>query len=422
WNRFDVSAEIDERTLREIYFPAFKASIVEAGALSVMSAYNAIDGVPCSCDRWLLTDILRKEWGFKGFVVSDYGSVVGIYNKHNVAETRAEAGKKAVEAGLDIELPDIDCFGKLLSLAKKGKISIEVINESVTRILRVKFWLGLFANPYVDTEYARKICDCREHRRLALEAGHESIILLKNSKEILPLKNVKSIAVIGPNANEIRLGGYSGCGMKVVTPLAGIKNRAPKNTKIYFAEGCKLTGGSKRGFEKAVNITRKSDVAIMFMGNAAGFGDGYTEGETADRCNLDLPGLQEELIKEVCDTGKPVIVVLINGSAITMSKWVGDVDAILEAWYSGEEGGNAIADCLFGKYNPAGRLPITFPKTTGQLPLYYNYKPTGRVRDYVDLRGDQYLFPFGYGLSYTKFKYSNLRIKPKKIAPNGGVK
>jgi len=407
-----------ERILREIYFPAFKAAIMEGGALSLMAAYNSIDGVPCSCNKRLLTEILREEWGFKGFVVSDYGSVLGIMSHHRVAETKAEAAKKALEAGLDMELPESDCFEHLLNLVREGKISEETINEAVRRVLRAKIWLGLFDEPFIDPDYAEKICDCEEHRRLALEAARQGIVLLKNDG-ILPLaKNLRSIAVLGPNAAVMRLGGYSGWGVKVVTPLEGIRKKASEATMVYYAEGCSLTGGSKEGFKEALKAARKSDVAILFMGNSVP----ETEGEQRDRCNLDLPGVQEDLILEVCDLEIPTIVVLINGSAITMTRWIDKVNAVVEAWYPGEEGGNAIADILFGDYNPGGKLPITFPKTVGQLPLYYNPKPSGRVYDYVDLRGTQYLFPFGYGLSYTTFEYSNLRISPDKIGLEESVK
>ncbi|MBP8638715.1 MAG: glycoside hydrolase family 3 C-terminal domain-containing protein [Dictyoglomi bacterium] len=405
------AVHFSERLLREIYFPAFKAAIEKGDALSIMSAYNSLDGIPCSSNKWLLTDILRKEWGFKGYVVSDYGAVIHLMTKHRVASSKAEAAQKALEAGMDMELPESDCFEEVLGLVKEGKLSEDVLNEAVRRILRVKFWLGLFDNPFIDPEYAEKVCDCKEHRELALKVARESIVLLKN-EGILPIcKEIKSIAVIGPNANVPRLGGYSGYGIKVVTPLEGIENKVGKNVEVYFAEGCKLNDPSRDGFNEAIDIAKKSDVAILFMGNSVP----ETEGEQKDRCNLDLPGAQEDLIKEICDTGTPVIVVLINGSAITMTKWIDGVKAILEAWYPGEEEGNAIADILFGDYNPGGKLPITFPRYTGQLPLYYNYKPSGRVDDYVDLRGPQPLFPFGYGLSYTQFRYSNLRINPEKI-------
>ncbi|MEM2914484.1 MAG: glycoside hydrolase family 3 C-terminal domain-containing protein, partial [Candidatus Bathyarchaeia archaeon] len=407
-----------ERLLREIYFPAFKAAIQKGGALSLMAAYNSIDGVPCSCNKWLLTEILRGEWGFKGFVVSDYGSVSGLITHHGVAASKAEAAKKALEAGLDMELPESDCFEHLPDLVREGKISEEVINEAVRRVLMVKAWLGLFEEPFIDPEYAEKICDCDEHRKLALEAARQGIVLLKNDG-ILPLaKNLRSIAVLGPNAAVMRLGGYSGYGVKVISPLEGIRNKVSEFTRVYFAEGCSLTGTSREGFRDALKAAKNSDAAVLFVGNSVP----ETEGEQRDRCNLDLPGVQEDLIKEVCDLEIPTIVVLINGSAVTMTKWIDKVNAVVEAWYPGEEGGNAIADVLFGDYNPGGKLPITFPRAVGQLPLYYNQKPSGRVYDYVDLRGTQYQFPFGYGLSYTKFEYNNLRITPEKINPEGKVK
>ena len=408
---------ISERLMREIYFPAFKSAIEKSRALSTMAAYNSIDGIPCSSNRWLLTDVLRKEWGFKGYVVSDYGSVVHIYTKHKVASSKAEAAKKALEAGLDMELPASDCFEEVLDLVKENKLSEDVINEAVRRILRVKFWAGLFDNPYVDPDYAEKICDCKEHRELALKSAREAMVLLKNNGVLPLMKDIKSIAVIGPNAAVPRLGGYSGYGIKVVTPLEGIENKLGENVEVRFAQGCDLIDPSKKGFEEAIEIAKDSDVAILFVGNSVP----ETEGEQRDRCNLDLPGVQEDLIREMSNAGTPVVVVLINGSAITMTKWIDGVQAILEAWYPGEEGGNAIADILFGDYNPGGKLPITFPKSVGQLPLYYNYKPSGRVDDYVDLRGTQALFPFGYGLSYTQFRYSNLKITPKVIGPNGEV-
>ena len=400
-----------ERILREIYFPAFESAIKEGGALSIMAAYNSLDGIPCSCNRWLLTDILRKEWGFKGFVVSDYSSVVHIYEKHRVVENKAEAGKRALLAGLDMELPDIDCFGELLSLARKGEIPSEIIDESVARILRVKFWLGLFDNPFADPERAERLSDAPEHRKLALEASRKSMVLLKN-EGFLPLPcDLKKIAVIGPNADEIRLGGYSGFGMKVVTPLEGIKNAVSTRTEVDFSPGCTVKDTSREGFKEALRIAEKADAVILVMGNNSGFaGEVFTEGEGNDRCNLDLPGVQEELIKEVVQVNPRVAVVLINGSAITMGRWIDKVPAVLEAWYPGEEGGNAIAEVLFGICNPGGKLPLTFPRFTGQLPLYYNYKPSGRGYDYTDLRGKQTLFPFGHGLSYTSFKYENLAI------------
>ncbi|MCM8816785.1 MAG: glycoside hydrolase family 3 C-terminal domain-containing protein [Candidatus Omnitrophica bacterium] len=406
-----------ERILREIFFPAFKASIMEAKAQSLMAAYNSINGIPSSSNRWLLTEVLRKEWGFEGFVVSDYGSVWGLYASHRVAGSLAEAGKLALEAGLDIEIPNSPCFSYLVQLVKEGKISQSVIDTAVERILKGKLWLGLFDNPFSDPEKAAKICDCDEHRKFALEAAMKCIVLLKNNG-ILPLaKDIGSIAVIGPNADAVRLGGYSGFGIKVVTALEGINNKISKRTKLYFAEGCRVNDTSKSGFAKAISAASKADIAILVMGNSS-----ETEGENRDRCNLNLPGVQENLIKAVADTGTPVVVVLINGSAITMTNWINYVDAVIEAWYPGEEGGNAIANVIFGDYNPSGKLPITFPRYTGQLPLYYNHLPCLRKYDYVEVRGFQPMFPFGYGLSYTNFEYKNLRVSPETISKKDSVK
>jgi len=409
---------LSERYLRETCFAAFEAAVREAGALSVMSSYNSLHGAPCTSNRWLLVDVLRNEWGFKGFVVSDYCSVEQIHTGHRVAETSGEAGKQAAEAGLDVELPHIDSYKKMIPLAKKGEVSSEAIDFCVRNILRVKFMLGLFENAGGDPAYAAAISDCPEHRQLALEAARKAIVLLKNERNALPIgKDVRSVAVIGPNANAVRLGGYSASVVKVVTPLKGIRNRFPKRVKIGFAEGCAVEGDSKDGFDKAVKLASKSDVAVLVMGNAS-----ETEGENRDRSNLDLPGVQEELILEIAKTGTPVVVVLVTGSAVTMGKWIDEVGAVLTAWYPGEEGGHAIADVLMGRCDPGGRLPITFPKTMGQLPLYYSYKPDGRGHDYVDLRGEPAMFPFGYGLSYTTFRYSNLKIAPKSIAPGGSVR
>ncbi|MGC9065362.1 MAG: glycoside hydrolase family 3 N-terminal domain-containing protein [Candidatus Ratteibacteria bacterium] len=406
-----------ERILREVFFPAFKASIMEAKAWSLMAAYNSINGIPSSSNKWLLTDVLRNEWAFEGFVVSDYGSVGGLYRNHRVADTLAEAGNLALKAGLDIEIPASPCFLHLVRLAKEGKISESIIDRAVERVLRGKIWLGLFENPYSDPEEATLICDCDKHRQFALEVAEKCMVLLKNNG-VLPLsKDIGSIAVIGPNADAIRLGGYSGSGMKVVTVFEGIKNHISKRTKLYFTEGCKVNDKNKSGFSKAVSIAARADVAIVVVGNSA-----ETEGENRDRCNLNLPGVQEDLIKAVADTGTPVIVVLINGSAVTMANWFDSVDAILEAWYPGEEGGNAVANIVFGNRNPGGKLPITFPKYTGQLPLYYNHLPCLRTYDYVEVRGFQPMFPFGYGLSYTQFEYKNIKVSPEKFSRNGNIR
>jgi beta-glucosidase len=403
------AVHFSERLLREVYFPAFEASVREGGALSIMAAYNSLDGVPCSCNRWLLTEVLRDEWGFEGYVVSDYESVIHILTKHVVAADKQEVAKKAVEAGMEIELPQTDCYGEpLLQGLEQGAISAEAVDEAVRRVLAIKFRLGLFDEPFVDEEQAEVVCNTAEHRALALQMAREGIVLQKTDGAALPLaKEVKSIAVIGPQADEPRLGGYSWNGYtreRIVTPLRGIRERA-RDLQVHFAQGCTVNGDSKDGFAEALQAARQSQVALLFVGNS-----GRTEGEQRDRANLDLPGVQGELIKQVAATGVPTIVVLINGSAVTMLDWIDQVGAVVEAWYPGEAGGTAIAEVLFGDTNPSGKLPITFPRTVGQLPLYYNYKPSGRIYDYVDLTGKP-LFPFGHGLSYTAFTYRNLHIR-----------
>jgi len=406
------AVHLSERILREVYFPAFKAAVQEAGALSVMSAYNSINGVPCSSDTWLLKEVLRNEWGFEGFVVSDYSSVKHLCEKHRVAASPAEAARQVIEAGLDMELVESECFEEILNLLRDGKISEEAIDEAARRILRVKFWLGLFDDPYVDPEHAEELCDCDEHRSLARKASRDSMVLLKNNC-ILPLDDqIRNIAVIGPNSNILQLGDYSGFGTRLVTPLEGIKNRAFYKQKVFHENGCRLSDLSREGFARARRVAARSDVALIFAGNSFD-----TEGEDKDRHSLDLPGVQEDLILEIARTNTPVVVILINGAPVTMMKWINDVDAVVEAWYTGEEGGHAIAEVLFGDHSPGGKLPVTFPRYADQLPLYYGYRPSGRHDDYADLRGSQALFPFGHGLSYTDFKYGNLQVTPETISP-----
>jgi beta-glucosidase len=508
----------------------------------------------------LLTDVLRKEWDFKGIVVSDYGSIPGMMDLHHTTGSLKETAEQAINAGMDVEFPNVYCYGEpLLNAVKEGQVKESTLDESVRRVLTVKFQLGLFDHPFVDAKAAGKISDAPAHRQLARRAAQESIVLLKNDGNLLPLeKNLKSIVVIGPDAVQVRLGGYSGFGMKTVSILDGIRNAVSANTAILYEKGFELRQGalppipasnllpaggkeSERGLrgeyyanqdltgtpalvridpqvdfdwsvgspdpaipvdhfsirwtgklispitgagkisvtsddgvrlytdgklvvdswvnrgpttdvvnlkfeegrqydlrieyfesggpgsmslgweisntrdpqvESALEAARRSEVVIIVAG--------VVEGESQDRALLDLPGSQENLIREIAAMGKPVSVVLIGGSPITMSGWLDSVQSVLMAWYPGEEGGNAVADVLFGGYNPGGRLPVTFPRHVGQLPLYYNHKPSGRGYDYVNMSGKP-LFPFGYGLSYTDFEYSNLSITPNSIAANGKV-
>ncbi len=549
-----------ERLLHEIYFPAFRACFQEAGAQSVMAAYNSYDGTPCSSSRYLLTEILRREWGFQGFVVSDYGSVGGILSMHHTAADPEETAKQALEAGLDVELPSIYIYGDpLLTAVRAGMIAGSVLDTAVRRVLAAKFRLGLFEDPWVDPAEAERLNDSAAHRELARRAAREAIVLLKNEGHVLPLpKDLETLAVIGPLADQVRLGGYSGSGMELVSVLDGLRALPGHRIAIRFERGCSLDqagfpaipssclspgpefagrrglkaeyfnnqelagepvlvrvdeevsfdwgGGSPDesvradhfsvrwtgtltppvtgeyelsittddGFRffldgrpvaefwsdrapgtnfvtlqleagrahavrleyyengggavaalgwriegqvnealgRAVETARTSDAAILVLG--------VNEGEGRDRAELDLPAQEEELIRAVAATGTPTVVVLMTGSAVTMGGWLEEVPAVIEAWYAGEEGGTAVAEVLFGDFNPAGRLPITWPRSVAQLPLYYNHKPTGRGYDYVDLPGTP-LYPFGYGLSYTTFSYANLRVTPDGILPGGSA-
>jgi len=544
-----------ERLLREVYFPAFKACVQEAGASSVMAAYNALDGIPCSANPWLLTQVLRREWGFAGFVVSDYGSVAGIMNKHFVAANETSAAALGLNAGLDVEFPDVYIYGPpLLAALKEGKAKTTALDNAVRRVLHAKFRLGLFENPFVAVDSVHAISAAPEHRALALEAARKGIVLLKNDDKTLPLKKtLRSIALLGPAADTTLFGGYSGWGREGITVLQGIRDRAGSGTTVRFSPGCAfgfnslppippenlLPSGGKPGEhglkgEFFANMTLQGEPAVVRhdprvhftwgMGSpdpkipvehfsarwtgslvpavsgtyklGASTDDGMrltldgklllnswydrgatldyatvrleagrsydlrleyyentgwsfaslvwelqvpedpriadavqlarqsdaaivvatiSEGEGYDRANLDLPGRQEELIRAVAATGTPTAVVLIGGSAVTMQRWKENVGAILMAWYPGEEGGRAVADVLFGGENPAGKLPITFPQSVGQVPLYYNHEPTGRGDSYVDMSGKP-LFPFGHGLSYTTFEYSRPAVSETTLA------
>ena len=551
--------DIDERLLEEIYLPPFKACFERGGSRSVMTAYNSLNGSPCSANNWLLNKKLKKEMNFKGFVISDASAVGGANVLHYTAKDYPEASAKAINSGLDVIFQTAYEHYKLfIPPFLDGRIDPKTIDSAVARVLRVKFELGLFENPFTNVGEANKWNGNPAHRLLAKQAALESMVLLKNDKHMLPLKkSIKSIAVIGIDATEARLGGYSGPGNDKVNILDGIKNKLGRSVDVMYAPGCgrsspewvtipsvnlitnvdgktqnglqgeyfnniqltgepvitridqeinfgwtlyspdpkinydfysvkwtgKLkspaTGNFKIGitgndgyrlylngkliidnwksqtfttelaqyhFEKnkeydirieffesqgyarfnlvwnvgvpndwnqkineAVNAAKKADVAVVVAG--------INEGESQDRAYLNLPGHQEEMINKIAATGKPVVVVLIGGSAITMTNWIKNVPAILDAWYPGEDGGDAVADVLFGDYNPAGRLPVTFPVFEGQLPLVYNHKPTGRTDDYADLNG-QPLFPFGFGLSYSHFEYSNLQFEKKQFAKN----
>jgi len=543
-----------ERLMEEVYFPPFETTIKQGGSRSLMTAYNSVDGIPATSNYQLLTQKLKKDWGFKGFVISDAGAVGGASVLHHTAQGYAQSTKQAIEGGLDVIFQtEFDHFKLFIPPFLDGSISQERINDAVSRVLRVKFELGLFENPYVSEKDAQKAIIDKSNKIIAKQAAEKSFVLLKNNQSILPLKNVKNILVLGEDAFDARLGGYSGSGNGKVNIFDGIKNRAGAGTKVVYAKGstrdpqlykpilkeflrADTTNGLKAeyfdnlnlsgsplvtrtdeqinfmwtlyapdrkllkdhysarwtgkliapktgefniglegndgfrlfindkllidqwekisyhsrlvsfNFEKdkqyairvefhetkgnayiklisnfdvidnnekelaeAVSLARQSDVVIITAG--------IKEGEFQDRAMLNLPGNQEKLITEIAKVGKPTVVLLVGGSAITMNNWIDKVPAILNVWYPGEEGGNAVAETLFGDYNPAGRLPITYPVHESQLPLVYNHKPTGRGDDYNNLSGEP-LFPFGYGLSYTKFNYSDLHLSKKQINTN----
>lgn len=444
-----------ERQLRELYLKPFAAAIKEGGALAVMPAYSELDGVPVHSSKFLLTDILRDELGFGGMTIADYGAIHMLYYVHNIAQSHQHAGELAVKAGMDFEAGSIGCYGdKLIELVKKGIVSQDIINTAVARILRVKFLAGIMDNPYGNKEKIKKYYKCKDHKKLALDAARESIVLLKNKDNILPLnKNIKSVAIIGPNADRGELGDYSLPNKDVVTPIQGIKNVLSNkqgtenlisaNCQINYAKGCGLWELDTSGFKEAVTAAKNSEVAIVVVGETSikNYGMGWGRetddvilcGEGYDRSDLALPGVQQQLIEEIVDTGTPTIILLINGRPATLG-WINDnAHAILEAWYPGQEGGTAIAEILFGDINPSGKLTISFPKETGQIPIYYNHKPSARGyykkpgtpenpgRDYVFL-DTKPLYGFGYGLSYTTFEYSDLQVLNKDVVCNENIK
>ena len=430
-------AHAGPRELREVHFAGFEAG-VKAGAGSLMTSYNEVDGVPATGSREMMTTILRDEWGFDGFVISDMGAISLLHNVYRVAHDMSQAAVMALVAGVDMEMNSEAYAEPLVRAIHEGRVSEEVLNTAVARVLRAKFRLGLFEKPYVDPKRAQQVIHCPEHIELAREVARQSMVLLKNENHTLPLKkNVKSIAVIGPNAHNVynQLGDYTApqAPGKVITVLEGIKAAVSNDTVVRYAKGCAIRNTSREGFAQAIEAARTSDVAVVVVGgsSARNFGErSFNEltgaavadpsqstdmecGEGLDRADLDLSGVQLDLVKAVYETGVPMVVVLINGRPITMNWIAENAPAILEAWYPGEQGGNAVADVLFGDYNPAGRLPISFPKSVGQLPVFYNSTLSPRA-NYMEMNGAP-LYSFGYGLSYTTFGYDNLKITPEKM-------
>jgi beta-glucosidase len=426
-----------ERQLREVFFYPFEIAVKEAHVMSVMPSYNEIDGVPSHANKWLLQKILREEWGFDGLVASDYFGINELVTRHHVTANPAAAAKRALEAGVDLELPHTQCNETLLQQIKDGLVSEATLDKAVARILKVKFLLGLFEDPYVDPDEADRVAEIKESSLLALRAAREAITLLKNENNLLPLdrNKISSIAVIGPNAGHVELGEYSGGPTRKISVLQGIKDKVGSKIKVNYAEGCKITTSEEPSWFKddvrlsnpadddkriaeAVKAAQASDVAVVVVGdNVETTREGWSENHLGDRDSLDLLGRQNDLVKAIVETGKPTIVVLIGGRALSINYIAEKVPAIFEGWYLGQETGTAVADVLFGDYNPAGKLPITIPRNVGQVPNYYYHKPTAR-RGYL-FSDKEPLFAFGYGLSYTTFKYANLRVTPDKTGPQG---
>jgi beta-glucosidase len=428
-------ANVSMRILREVFLYPFKKAI-EAGAISVMPSYNEIDGVPSHANTWLLREVLRQEWGFKGYIVSDYYAIRELSDRpnlygHHVAEDVKQGAALAAKAGVCIELPEPDCYPHLVDCVKEGLIAESLLDDLVRPMLEWKFRLGLFEDPFVDPSAAEKVVGCAANAELALEAARKTITLLKNDGGIAPLnlKKIKTIAVIGPNADRVLLGGYSAVPKHFVTVLEGIRDRVGDSVKVLYHEGCKITvGGSwtqdevvlsdpaedRKSIAAAVKIARKADVVILAIGgNEQTSREAYEKNHMGDRTNLQMVGLQDELVNALAATGKPIIALLFNGRPLSVCNLVEKVPVIFECWYLGQETGRAVADVLFGDYNPGGKLPITIPRSVGHVPAYYNYNPSAR-RGYLfdDISP---LFAFGYGLSYTKFKFSNLRLEKESI-------
>lgn len=434
---------VSERVLRETFLHPFRDVLREAGAVSVMASYNEIDGVPSHASKWLLRDVLRKEWGFTGFIVSDYYAIWELSHRpdthgHNVAADKKEACRLAVEAGVNIELPDPDCYRHLVELVRKGVLQEQQLDELVAPMLHWKFQMGLFDDPYVDPAEAARVVGCDAHRELALQAARETITLLKNENDLAPLDPAKltTIAVIGPNAHRPLLGGYSGAPKHNVTVLEGIRAKVGDRVKVLHAEGCKITVGGnwqqdaviasdpvadRKQIKEAVKVAKRADVIVLAIGgNEQTSREAWGLNHMGDRTSLDLVGRQDELVDAMLATGKPVIVFLFNGRPLAINQVAQRVPVIFECWYLGQECGRAVADVLFGDVNPGGKLPISIPRSVGHLPVFYNHKPSAR-RGYLwdDVSP---LFPFGFGLSYTTFKLANLRLAKRKITRDGSTR
>jgi len=415
--------DVSERTLREVFLPPYQKAI-EEGVFTFMAAHNEINGIPCHADKWLMTDLLRKEMGFDGFVVSDWTDVARLHTSHKVAKSRKEACYQTVVAGLDMHMHGPYFLEPVVELVKADRISEDRIDQSVRKILEAKFRLGLFENPLVDlANYEHKVLT-DEHQKTALETARKGIVLLKN-EDILPLnKNrYKNIFVTGPNANNQRIiGDWAALQPEdnITTIYEGIKQHAPKNYKVSYLDcGEDFKSIKTSDIRKARKMAKNADVAIVVVGENSLRSDWTTKtcGENMARANIKLAGQQLELVKSIYRAGKPVIVVLVNGRPLGTTWIAENIPAIVETWEPGAKGGDALAEIIFGEVNPGGKLPITIPRNVGQIQMIYNHKPTQYFREYYEEPVEP-LFPFGFGLSYTTFEYSDIRLKPNRIKKN----
>ncbi len=429
------SVDMSERMLWETYLPPFKAAL-DAGAATFMNSFNDLNGIPATGNAHLQRDILKGKWNFQGFVVSDWGSI-GEMVAHGYSKDLKAAALSAITAGSDMDMESNAYRYNLAELVKEGKVSVDLIDDAVKRILRKKFELGLFDDPYrySDQKRADKALNDPEHRKAALDVAQKSIVLLKNENETLPLsKNLKTIAFIGPMVKEYKenMGFWSvelpevDYSKWIVSQWDGLQNKVGKNTKLLYAKGCDVDGNNKDDFAEAVETAKQADVVILSIGERRDM-----SGEAKSRSDLHLPGVQEDLVKAIQATGKPVVVLVNAGRPLIFNWTANNVPAIVYTWWLGTEAGNAIANVLFGDYNPSGKLPMTFPREVGQIPIYYNHYSTGRpaknedsknyVSAYIDLKNSP-KFPFGYGLSYTKFNYSDLKLSSTKMKNNETIK
>jgi len=428
-------AFVPERELRSGLLVPFEAG-VRAGAYTVMPSYNEVDGIPSHVNAWLLEDVLRREWGFNGLVVSDYFAIEQLVSRHHVAADKADAAAQALMAGVDLELPDPSGFPGLVAMVRSGHLAEAAVDRSVARVLRAKFLAGVFEHPFADPDEAERVSNTRESQALALDAARRSIVLLKNANHLLPLDRtkLKTLAVIGPDAKGRHLGGYSKDPGRGVDALTGITTAAGAGVHVVYSEGTRITEHdanwnqdkvvlgdpalNRTRIEEAVKVARQADAIVLVLGtNESVSREAWADNHLGDAASLSLMGQQQDLADALLRLGKPVVVVLMNGRPLAVPELAEHAPAILETWYGGQEGGTAIGETLFGMSNPGGKLPVTIPRSVGQLPVYYDRKPTS-FRDYVDMKREP-LWPFGFGLSYTTFTVTNVTVTPSTIASAG---